>query len=251
MPFNVLAIRDAADGDGRVWPVLPAQPDGMLVAHEDLDGERIVRLPVSSVAVLEVTGGGQRTVFASSDLAGTLYVTDGRVVFASANFDKGSTWVGFGGIGLAVALTATAVSKTRAASRRRGKILTGQVRYPWLSSVHAHPRSGRGSREKLRLGFATCDEQGSWIPYLLDVTLPAGTFSALQAAQDIARRAAAFRLAHYSPAEGQRVALIELASAPVLAPPAAGQFAGYVMPGSSAVGGSTAYPPGYLPAQAN
>lgn len=230
MTFNVLALRDAADSDGRIWPVLAAQPGGMLVAEEDLDGDRIVRLPVSGAGVLEVTGGGQRRVFASGDLSGSLYITGGRVVFASASFDKGSTWVGFGGIGAAVALTATAVSKARAAARRRGKILAGQVRYPWLSSVQAQPRSGRGSRERLRLGFSTRDQQNSWVPYLLDVTLPPGTFSSLQAAQDIARRAAAFHLAHCPLTDEQRARLTELASAPLLAPPAAGRFAGYVMP---------------------
>jgi hypothetical protein len=235
MTFNVLAVRDAADRDGRIWPVLAAQPGGMPVAEEDLDGDRIVRLPVSGVGVLEVTGGGQRRVFRSGDISGSLYITGGRAVFASASFDKGSTWVGFGGVGAAVALTATAVSKARAAARRRGKILTGQVRYPWLSSVQAHPRSGRGNSEQLRLGFSTCDQQNSWVPYLLDITLPPGTFSSLQAAQDIAQRAAAFRLAHYPLTEEQRARFTELASAPALAPPAGGRFAGYVMPVYSAV----------------
>jgi hypothetical protein len=74
----------------------------------------------------------------------------------------------------------------------------------------------------------------------------------MDAAQDIIRRAAAFRLAHWPILlADQRAELAELAHADPLEQPPPGKFAGYAMPLYSAVRTSTAFPPGYEAANAS
>ncbi|HEV2377858.1 MAG TPA: hypothetical protein VGS19_37555 [Streptosporangiaceae bacterium] len=65
----------------------------------------------------------------------TLVITDRRTVFLTTQFDKGGGWVGFGAAGLAMALTANAVSKRRAAQRSAGKVAIGQIRHEWLTGI--------------------------------------------------------------------------------------------------------------------
>lgn len=252
MGFSLVAIRDGEDADGRIWPVMASEPGGMLIEREDLDGDEIVTLPVIAAEVCEVTGGGLRQLAKISNISASLYVTSQRVAFACAKFDQGGGQVGLGGAGLAIALTAHAVSKARAASRRRGKIMAAQLRYPWLKSVYAHPQTRWSDQEQLRLGFATKGNDGQWRPYVWDITLPPRTVSSMDAAQDIICRAAAFRLAHWPILlADQQAKLAELAHADPLEQPPPGKFAGYAMPLYSAVRTSTAFPPGYEEANAS
>lgn len=58
-----------------------------------------------------------------------LLVTDARVIIYCDKWTKSGGWIGFGAGGMAVALAANAVSKARASSRRKGKLLVGHVRY--------------------------------------------------------------------------------------------------------------------------
>jgi len=247
MGFSLVVIRDAEDTDGRIWPVMASEPGGMLIEREDLDGDEIVTLPVVAAAVCEVTAGGLRQLAKISDVSASLYITGQRAAFACAKLDKGGGGAGFGDTGLAVALMASAASKVRAAAAgRRGKIMAAQLRYPWLKSVHAHPQTRWSDQEQLRLGFATKGADGEWRPYVWDITLPPRTVSSMDAAQDIIRRAAAFRLAHWPVLLADHQArLTELARADPLEPPPPGKFAGYAMPTYSAVRTSTAFPPGY------
>ncbi len=246
MGFSLVAIRDGTDTDGRIWPAIASEPGGMLIEREDLDGDEIVTLPAIAAAVYEVTGGGLRQLAKVSNISASLYITSQRVAFACAKFDKGGRWAGFGGAGLAIALTANAVSMARAAARRRGKIMAAQLRYPWLKSVYAHPQTRWSDQEQLRLGFATKGSKGEWRPYVWDITLPPRTVSSMDAARDIICRAAAFRLAHWPVLlADQQAKLAELAHADPLEQPPPGKFAGYVMPLYSAVRTSTAFPPGY------
>ena len=52
-------------------------------------------------------------------------------------------------------ITANAISKARAAIRSRGKMLVGQVRYPWIQTVGSSPKDGWASEEKLILHETT------------------------------------------------------------------------------------------------
>ena len=249
MGFSLVAIRDGTDTDGRIWPVMASESGGMLIEREDLDGDEIVTLPVTAAAVCEVTGDGLRQLVEVSNVSASLYITGQRVAFACTRFDKGGGWAGFGGAGLASALTANAVSMVRAAARRRGKIMAAQLRYPWLKSVSAHPQTSWRDSEQLRLGFATKGSEREWRPYVWDITLAPRAGSSMDAARDIICRAAAFRLAHWPVLlADQQAELAELAQADPLEPPPPGKFAGYAMPIYSAVRASTAFPPGYEPA---
>lgn len=62
-------------------------------------------------------------------------ISDRRVAYICERYDTGSSWVGGGAIGLSLALTATAISKKKAANRRQGKVAIGQVRYEWPMNV--------------------------------------------------------------------------------------------------------------------
>ncbi len=244
MPFNILAIRTADDTDGSVWPVPARQPGGQLTEAEHHDGPSVVTLPVAAVFVGEVTGGGIRDVLRLSDITAWVTITDSRVIFAASKWDKGSSYIGFGGLGVAVALASTGVSKARAAARSRGKILAGQVRYPTLSFAGARQRDGRRGSDQIRLGFSR-KLQGAppAESYVLDLSLYYGSVNPMQAAEDIIRRCAAYRLAHY-PGDDQanKARLNGLLTAQIRAQP--GKFGIVQMPVYYYVGSRAAIPPG-------
>jgi hypothetical protein len=247
MGYAILGVISPENTDGRIWPVLsdPASGDSWLVRREDLDGASLMSAPVTSVSVSEVTAGGSTRLLQDRNIQAWLYVTDSRVIFACEKYDKGSRYLGVGGVGAAVALTATAVSKARAKARSRGKVLAGQVRYQWLKEIWAAPKAGLGSSERLRLGCATRDDKHGWRPYLLEVALPERC-PALDVAQDIVRRAAAFKLRWLDGiSDDSAAALRKLADAPPLHPPERGRLAGYRLPCYQAVTKGSAVPARY------
>ena len=73
------------------------------------------------------------------------FITDARLAVACSKYDKGGGWVG----GAAAMIVFNAVSKARAAIRSHGKMLAGQVRYPWLRWVASTPKTGFTSDERL------------------------------------------------------------------------------------------------------
>ena len=143
MSFNILALRTGDDTDGTIWPVPARAPGGFLTEAEPGDGQGVVCIPVAAVSVGAVTDSGIQQVMSLGDLTAWVCITDSRVIFAASKFDKGSSWAGWGPIGLTMAVAATGISKARAASRSRGKILAGQIRYPWLRQAGASLRNGR------------------------------------------------------------------------------------------------------------
>jgi hypothetical protein len=245
MSFNILALRTSDDTDGTIWPLPARAPGGFLTEAEPGDGQRVVCIPVAAVSVGAVTDSGIRQVMSLSDLTSWVCITDSRVIFAASKFDKGSSWAGWGPIGLTVAVVATGISKARAASRSRGKILAGQIRYPWLLQVGASLRDGRKGADRIRLGYATREQGISPASFVLDMLLPWGTVSPLDAAQDIARRCAAYRLRNYRQIDDdKRVRLIELASATLERPGSADRYAIAAMPDCCYVSAATAFPAG-------
>lgn len=243
MNFNILALRTSADTDGTVWPVPAKAPGGWITETEPSDGQRMVCIPITGVSVGRVTDSGIRQVMSLRDVTAWACITDSRVIFAASKFDKGSSWIGFGPIGVTVAVTAMAISKARAMSRSRGKILAGQVRYPWLHQAGASLRNGRKGTDRIRLGYATF-EQGMHALFVLDMRLPWATVSPLEATQDIIRRCAAYRLRNYPQLDDhKRARLTELASITLASPNAPGKYASVVMPDCYYVAAETAFPP--------
>ena len=235
----ILKIRATDDiADGRLNPVPAQGPGGWLIERESGDGDRPVLLPVTGVALQEVLPGGCKTLLRASKISGTLYITDCRVAFACENYDTGSRHWGIGA-GAIVALAADGISKAAAAHRRKGKILVGHTRYPWLRFVAAKPKRGYGSINELRLGCNT--KTGSQTrTYRLDVTL--ASVNPLDAAQDIIRRAAQYRLAYFPGKPEHHATFNQLADAPRLLVTEQTKMPSYAMPDYFFVSTATAHP---------
>jgi hypothetical protein len=239
--FNVLTIRTGGEtGNEALFPVLsdPSQPQ--IIAPDRYDGPNIVRVVATAVRVA-AAGEQVKTLVQLRDVKIDVYVTDGRLAIACEKYDKGGGWVGFGGAGAMVAITANAVSKMRAASRSRGKVLVGHVRYPWVKTVGASSKSGMLSSEAIRLEF--CEKlPGGTARKMIELTLPKNIDATLLA-QDITRRVAAYRLAHY-PDIGQeeRVKFAGLSQAPPRLEPLPRKFALCHMPTFYFVSAGSAFP---------
>lgn len=228
MAFNVLTIRDAADdGSDAMYPVVG---DESLVRLSEADGD-VDRLVATAIEVREVVQNSQRKLLSLRDVKLEVFLTASRVAIACVKYDKGGGWVGFGGAGAAVALTANVVSKARAARRRRGKVLVGQVRHQWLAAVGYKPKTGWLSSEEVRLHIV----DGTATPpraLLVDLTLPKNV-DAAAVAQSIVRSAAAYRLrADTSFQNAERATFETLSVADRLSAPAPKRFAMYSMPTS-------------------
>lgn len=194
MSFNILTIRTGEEtGDDALYPLLSDPSDPGLIAPDGYDGPNSVTVVATGVRVVAL-GDPVKTLVRLRDVKIDVCVTDGRVTLACEKYDKGGGWVGFGAGGLLVAVTANAVSKARAASRSRGKVLVGHVRYRWVKAVGAASKSGFGTEEMIRLEFCEKDS-GATVHKALDLTLPKNIDATL-VAQDIARRVVSYRLAH-------------------------------------------------------
>jgi hypothetical protein len=243
MAFNILAIRTSGDPDDTIWPVPARQPGPLLTEPDRHDGVNVVTFPVIAVTVSEITKGGVKQVTGLSKITATLSVTDSRVIFAASKWDSGSTYFGFGGVGAAIGLAATGISKARAAARSRGKILAGQVRYPWLRQAGVSTRAGRQGTDQIRLGYSVrTNASSAGETFVLDLTLPAGGVSPLAAAQDIIRRCAAYRLEHYPEQEEEKKAGFSRLLGTELKVPEPGMFHLTNMPTYYFVGARTARP---------
>ncbi len=141
-----------------------------------------------------------------------------------------------------IAITANAVSKARAASRSRGKVLVGHIRYPWLKAVGASSKTGFASAEAIRLEY-TERISGASVRKVLELALPKNIDATL-VAEEIARRAATFRLAHYPDlkpdAQGR---FASLSQGPPKLQPEPKKFAFCHMPTYFYVNKQTAFPP--------
>ena len=246
--WNFFSIIDANDDDPSLYPVLSGPEAPLPVALEPLDGPRPSYFTATAAQVLgtDARGALTRTVTLPSDLKWELLVTDARVIVYCVKFDKGGGWGGFGLGGLAVALAANAVSKARAASRRKGKLLVAQVRYPWLQQVLATPRVDWRTANKIRLRVdAAAGGTNRYV--VLELTLGKQS-DALAICHEIAVRAARYRLTHDASMEAdERTRFEELAASAVRQPdePTSGRkptWAAYVMPSNYRVNQSTAFP---------
>jgi hypothetical protein len=243
MAWNFLTVVDADHDDPALYPVMSDQSSSMPVALDEYDGNNPVLLTCSKIKIGHYHGTAEPKTDQEIELDLQVVITDARVIVYCEKYDKGGGWVGFGGAGLAFSLAANAVSKARAASRRRGKLLVGHVRYPWLGRVAASPKIDWRTRDLLRL---TVPAQASPLRVLgLTLTLPKGT-DAAETAAEIARRAARYRLAHTDIPE-EKLAAVHAATEATRQVPS-GQYHGlnqiyaeHVLPTGFCVEARTAY----------
>jgi hypothetical protein len=228
--FNVLTIRSGLDTDGgALYPVLSEVSGPEIIVLDHQDGQQVTRVVATAVRVLEARAGSLKQLVGLREVKIDVFITDSRLALACEKYDKGGGWVGFGAGGLLVAVTANAVSKARAASRSRGKVLVGHVRYPWLKSVGASSKSGYTTSEAIRLEYSEKLSSGPVIK-LVELTLPKNIDATL-VAQDIAKRAADYRLANYpNMTAEERAKFASLSAAPPQPQPEPKKFAFVKMP---------------------
>lgn len=135
MVYEFFSVVDGSHDDPSIYPTLSEPQSPYPFDWEPADGQHPFVYVSKRIAVSQYTGAGWTKIRAFRDLRFIVVVTDARLVVYCEKFTKGGGWWGFGAIGLPVALVANAVSHARAAARRRGKLLVGQVRYAWLRQV--------------------------------------------------------------------------------------------------------------------
>jgi len=225
------SVRDAFEL-GLILPV-PAPEKNCLVT-EPRDGDRVQRLTATAV---DFKHGG-RTAYRSRKIKIDLFITDARFALACSKFDKGGGWNFWGGgSALALDVAFNSVSKARAALRSRGKMLVGQLRYPWVHRVGSSSKKGRASGDQLALD-ASAGPNGAM---RLILTLPKNIEAAF-VASEIAQRAARFRLASEEVDGAVRGTLEALTSAaPLLADsPDSAEFRFFDLPRPKIVGEASA-----------
>jgi hypothetical protein len=233
--YTLLTIRTGEEDDGRFYPLLGDNP---LIEREPSDGARADQL--IGVNLTAKVAGGAKNIAQARKIKAVVLVTDARVAVACEKYDKGGGWVGFGLGGIAVSLTANVVSKTRARRRSRGKVLVGQVRYPWLAWIgySSHPVL---RAQTLRMVVAVPSDRGM-TSMLLDVGLPMSV-NAASLTLSIAQQAARYQLQHNAGPEAGRSGLVSLLEAPKAEAPNSAGFTGYSLAWALPVSGRTAYPP--------
>ncbi len=185
--WELIVIRELDDGaDGVMYPV-PGEAKSE-IEHEPADGSNIAVASSTGLSLHRKRAASDKwhEVMAVRDINLQVYVTDCRVAVACSRFDKGGGWIGTSPL----VLPMNALSMARAASRRRGKMLVGQVRYPWLGLVGAKRKTGLVHVNSLRLigtDRVTKDQLQLILTFKSSVD-PCGL------AQTIAGRAARFRL---------------------------------------------------------
>jgi hypothetical protein len=173
------AVEDVGE-QSLIYPLPGVQKN--TVVFEPRDGDSIQSLNAKGL-LFKV---GNRTLLRVRKVRIDVFITDARFALACSKYDKGGGWVG----GATAMVVFNTVSKARAALRSRGKMLAGQVRYPWLQWVASSPKTGLSSEETLILQCAA--ENGTNMT--LTLTLPKN-IEASRVAAEIADRAARYRLA--------------------------------------------------------
>jgi hypothetical protein len=196
MAWEFFTIVDAQHDNPALYPVLGAQGAQLPVELDDQDGTNPLSLTSSQITLTRSTRGNFAKPDTFSDLKFNVVITDARVIVYCEKWSKGGGWTGLGLGGVAIALTANAVSKARAAARRRGRLLVGHVRYPWLGAVGGHPKVDWKTNEYLRLFVMTHAKPPDGPAGLsIELKLPKEVDS-LEVAAEIARRSARWRLDH-------------------------------------------------------
>jgi hypothetical protein len=228
--YTICAIREIGDGpegfeEGLLFPVPLDQPDAIATEPRDGPDIRTVNCTAISVAVV----GAKQPLMRVRDIRAQVMLTDARITVACSKFDKGGGWWGTGA-GAIVALPLNIGSHALAARRRRGKMLVGQVRFPWITAVYAQSRVGFGGAETLRVIANT----GGKNRLRVDLTFPKNV-DATAIGTELIRRAARFRLAaDQAPiADKERARLLELTRVePLTYRKESGKMAGHEFPTS-------------------
>lgn len=236
--YTILKAVTADHDDAAIFPVLGDDPSG--VAAEPLDGEAPRRLVATAIAVDQSFPGGLTRLASVGGVRADVVVTDARVALTCGTARPGRRWPARRGTDFLVAAGLQKGSATPGGESGPDGVLVAQVRYAWLRAVGTRPRSGRAGAEALRLRV-TDEADHATRELFLTLTLPKEV-DGFGVAQEIAQRAARYRLTH-TPVDSSRTRAVleELTHAPLLTP-APTAFAYYQLPTYYPVGAATAYP---------
>jgi hypothetical protein len=135
----------------------------------------------------------------------TLVVTDRRTAFLTTQFDKGGTWVGFGFIGLAIAVTANEVSKNRAAKRSADKVAIGQIRHEWVTGIALRRKKALIGVVDTYIDLTTATAAGSQV---IELWSPKGQAVNEELARWLASTVSGHRMALLNPASAADLATL-------------------------------------------
>ncbi|MEV6843944.1 hypothetical protein [Actinoplanes sp. NPDC051411] len=124
------------DADRRDPWLAPTFPPGLEEPRLE-DGERVVHRVREGHVTLQLRGTGDHewTDMWSPPRRASVVVTDRRLVLGCREFDRGSSWTGFGAAAFVVAAGATAISRARARRATAGHCLALQWRHEWPTAV--------------------------------------------------------------------------------------------------------------------
>ena len=242
MPYNIVAVRTAAETSARLYPVLADTVSAYLVGMEEADGTNVRPFRATGLTVFEVKNNQHSAIGTLRDTALEVYLTDARVIVACAKISKGNArrrGDDTGASGMTLAGTGNAVGRAPAARRSRGECLVGHIRYPWLVQIGATARTGIRTHNALRLEIR--DKTPSGLRTLLLEIILDKRAEAPAIAQQIARRCARYHLDHdIAPGNKHHAAYQTLAGASALTSER-GNYAFYVMPTYYFISSATAH----------
>lgn len=243
MVYNALAVVQVGDAPDVLHPSIN---DALQIIPEAADGPLELPFQVSMASVRRKVGNAWVSQLRTKDISFQVWVTGSRVLLYCRNFDKGGGWSGWGLGGLAVAVTANAISKGMAANRRKGKALVGNIRYPWITRVSFAPRNGYGSRETVEIEYVDGTdptEPGCSLTIHLDNRTDAN-----RVARHIVDKVIAYRYASGEPLSDDVVERFEkLRISGLMAPPQKGFMSIYSLPTSWKVPTGVGDPPKGMP----
>lgn len=232
MVYNPMMVTQSDEEPSFRYPSITPE---LTLIMDALDGNVIGPIHANAAAVSHFDQKRKKMVKASwvEDVKIDVYITEARVVFICKKYDKGGGW---GGGVAAIALNAG--SKMLAAHRRRGKALTAQMRYPWMSQVLFQTKKGFGGAEALKFMYKS---EGTVMT--LQIQLDKSTDSGAMA-HEIVKRLVAYRMADTDTKEPSEVeGFAALLAAGRLPAPPKGEMAVYKIPTSYPAGGAENFVP--------
>lgn len=239
MSFNVLFVRSGEDEDPRLYPIMT---DRGGLALEAADGAQQI-VPVKGLLLSEVDRrGNDHRVLLLREIKAELVITDARVVLACKNWDQLPRHWGVG-LGATVALVDETVERAKAAWRRRGKLLLGHVRYPWLLYVGFAPKRRWDLSPSMRIGMIERAGESA-VARNLRIDLSIGRRSDAGAiARQIAQRSARYWLGRDGTTDAASMRRLKAFAHGVHLPdPAKGQLSVYALPLFFPASAETAFP---------
>jgi hypothetical protein len=138
--FRILTIRTVGStAQPALYPLLSTDGEEV-IAPEELDSEGLSQryCRATGVTVSRIIDGAERPILRLRHLNIKVYVTAGRLALACKRYRTANAWAlagpgsGFAGRGI----TSAMISR-----HLQGGVMVGHIRYPWIRSVSARPRT--------------------------------------------------------------------------------------------------------------